>query len=94
MTEELTPEELTPEQKLELAGGTLPGKEGNVIFDLCHLTVKDGHIVAECDSIEASKELALLLAEDVFIRIKPPKTEAEIDIMAGKLFDTKPVTES
>ncbi len=76
-------EELTPEQKLELAKVVAPGK---VIFDACHLTVKDGHIVAECDSIEASKELALLLAEDVFIRIKPPKTEAEYD----KLFTSKP----
>ncbi len=66
-------EELTPEQKLELAGATPPDKEGKVLFDACHLAVKDGHIVAECDSIEASQELALLLAEDVFIRIKPTK---------------------
>jgi len=86
-------EELTPEQKLELAGATHT-EEGKVVFDACHLTVKDGHIVAECDSVEASKELALLLAEDVFIRIKPPKTEAEADVMADKLLDTKPVTES
>ncbi len=82
-------EELTPEQKLELAGAT-PTKEGKVIFEECHLTVKDGHIVAECESIEASKELALLLAEDVFIRIKRPKTEAEIDVMADKLFSPGP----
>jgi len=76
-------EELTPEQKLELAGATLPDKEGKVLFEACHLTVKDGHIVAECDSIEASQELALLLAEDVFIRIKPkaPVTEAELDTL-------------
>ncbi len=69
-------EELTDEQKLELAGAT-PTKEGKVLFETCHLAVKDGHIVAECDSIEASKELALLLAEDVFIRIKPSKAEIE-----------------
>ncbi|GAI68159.1 unnamed protein product [marine sediment metagenome] len=66
-------EELTAEQKLELAGATPPDKEGKVLFDACHLGVKDGHIVAECDTIEASQELALLLAEDVFIRIKPTK---------------------
>jgi len=70
-------EELTDEQKLELAGATPPDKEGKVLFEACHLTVKDGHIVAECDSIEASKELALLLAEDVFIRIKPIKVTDE-----------------
>jgi len=87
------PDELTSEQKLELAGA-VPTDEGKVLFDLCHLTVKDKHIVAECDTIEASKELALLLSEDVFIRIKPPKTEAEVDILADKLLDTKPVTES
>jgi len=43
------------------------------LFDLCHLTVKDGHVVAECDSIKASEELAVLLTEDVFIRVKPTK---------------------
>jgi len=73
-------DELTDEQKLELAGATPPDKEGNVVLDACHLTVKDGHIVAECDSIEASKELALLLAKDVFIRIKPVKvTDESVD---------------
>jgi len=74
------PEELTPEQELELAGATPADKEGNVLFDVCHLTVKDKHIVAECDSIEASEELALLLTEDVFIRIKPkaPVTEESL----------------
>ncbi len=78
-------EELTAEQKLELAGANYlapisPDKEGKVLFDACHLAVKDGHIVAECDSIEASSELALLLAEDVFIRIKPkaPVTDEAI----------------
>ncbi|GAI69487.1 unnamed protein product [marine sediment metagenome] len=80
MTEELAAkeaiEELTPEQKLELADA-LPIGEGKVVFDACHLTVKDGHIVAECDSIEASKELALLLVEDVFIRVKPVKVTDE-----------------
>ncbi len=70
-------EELTPEQKLELAGATPPDKEGKVLFDTCHLAVKDGHIVAECESIEASQELALLLAEDVFIRIKPKQVTDE-----------------
>ncbi|MBA7551581.1 hypothetical protein ES705_44127 [subsurface metagenome] len=70
-------EELTPEQKLELAGATPPDKEGKVIFDACHLAVKDGHIVAECESIEASKELALLLSEEVFIRVKPVKVTDE-----------------
>jgi len=69
-------EELTDEQKLELAEATLTEK-GRCVFDACHLTVKDGHIVAECDTIEASKELALLLAEDVFIRIKPVKVTDE-----------------
>lgn len=69
-------EELTDDQKLELAGAT-PTEKNKVIFDACHLTVKDGHIVAECDSIEASKELALLLTEDVFIRIKPVKVTDE-----------------
>ncbi len=42
-----------------------------VVFDACHLAVKDGHIVAECDSLEASEELAKLLMEEVFIRVKP-----------------------
>ncbi|GAJ24709.1 unnamed protein product, partial [marine sediment metagenome] len=60
------PEELTTEQELELAGATPPDKEGKVLFEACHLTVKDKHIVAECDSIEASQELALLLMEEVF----------------------------
>jgi len=69
-------EELTAEQKLELAEAT-PTEKGKVLFEACHLTVKDGHIVAECDSIEASKELALLLTEDVFIRIKPVKVTDE-----------------
>ena len=69
-------EELTPEQKLELADA-IPIGEGKVLFDACHLTVKDKHIVAECDSIEASEELALLLMEDVFIRIKPAKVKTE-----------------
>ena len=69
-------EELTDEQKLELVGA-IPTEKGKVLFDACHLGVKDGHIVAECDSIEASTELALLLAEDVFIRIKPKKVTDE-----------------
>ncbi|MBA7533254.1 hypothetical protein ES705_25489 [subsurface metagenome] len=72
-------EEFTPEQKLELAGAT-PTKEGKVVFENCHLAVKDGHIVAECDTMEASQELALLLMEEVFIRVKPsikPKLEPE-----------------
>ncbi|MBA7546189.1 hypothetical protein ES705_38572 [subsurface metagenome] len=72
-------EELTTEQKLEVAGA-IPTEKGKVLFESCHLAVKDGHIVAECDSIEASQELALLLAEDVFIRIKPVKvTDEAID---------------
>jgi len=69
-------DELTPEQKLELAGAT-PTEKGKVLFDACHLAVVDKHIVAECDSIEASQELALLLTEDVFIRIKPVKVTDE-----------------
>ena len=69
-------EELTKEQKLELADA-IPTEGGKVLFDACHLTVKDKHIVAECDSIEASEELALLLMEDVFIRIKPTKVKTE-----------------
>jgi len=74
------PDELTPEQKLELAGA-VPSGDGKVLFEACHLTVKDKHIVAECDSIEASEALALLLTEDVFIRIKPkaPVTEESLD---------------
>jgi len=87
-------EELTPEQKLELAEVTPADKEGKVLFDLCHLAVKDGHIVAECDTVEASKDLALLLAEDVFIRIKRPKSEAEAEVLVDKLFDPNPVPES
>ena len=63
-------DELTTKEKLELAGAT-PTKEGKVLFDRCHLGVKDGHIVAECEDIEASEELAVLLMEDVFIRVKP-----------------------
>lgn len=65
-------EELTPKEKLELADA-IPTEGGKVLFDACHLTVKDKHIVAECDSIEASEQLALLLMEDVFIRVKPSK---------------------
>jgi len=70
MSDEVETEVLTAKQKLEVAGAT-PTKEGRVLFEECHLGVKDGHIVAECDSIEASQELALLLMEDVFIRVKP-----------------------
>jgi len=75
-------EELTAEQKLELAEA-IKFEDGTVLFDACHLTVKDKHIVAECDSIKASEALALLLTEDVFIRIKPkaPVTEAELDTL-------------
>jgi hypothetical protein len=68
-------EELTPKEKLELADA-IPTGPGKVLFDACHLTVKDKHIVAECDSIEASEELALLLMEDVFIRVKPTTVKA------------------
>jgi hypothetical protein len=68
-------EELTPKEKLELA--TIRTEGENVVFDACHLTVKDKHIVAECESVEASEQLALLLMEDVFIRVKPVKVEAE-----------------
>jgi len=75
MPEELTPE-LTPEQKLELVGA-IPTEGGKVLFDTCHLTVKDKHIVAECDTIEASEELAKLLMEDVFIRVKPTEVKTE-----------------
>ncbi|GAI65238.1 unnamed protein product [marine sediment metagenome] len=70
-------EELTPEQRLELAGAT-PTKEGKVVFEACHLAVKDGHIVAECESMEASQELALLLMEEVFIRVKPKAPVAPV----------------
>lgn len=69
-------EELTAEQKLELAA-PVPTEGGKVLFEACHLTVKDKHIVAECDSIEASEQLALLLMEDVFIRVKPITVKAE-----------------
>ncbi|MBA7682693.1 hypothetical protein ES703_91045 [subsurface metagenome] len=70
MSDEVETEVLTAKQKLEVAGA-IPTKEGRVLFEECHLGVKDGHIVAECDSIEASQELAVLLMEDVFIRVKP-----------------------
>ncbi|GAI80948.1 unnamed protein product [marine sediment metagenome] len=63
-------EELTGKDKLELADA-IPVEGDKVLFDTCHLTVKDGHIVAECDTIKASEELAVLLMEDVFIRVKP-----------------------
>ncbi|MBA7711985.1 hypothetical protein ES703_120953 [subsurface metagenome] len=86
MSEELTAEELgkveaeelTPEQKLAVAN-VVATEKGRVLFEACHLTVKDKHIVAECDSIEASQELALLLVEDVFIRVKPLKVEAKAE---------------
>ena len=70
MSNEAETKVLTEQEKLELAGA-IPTKEGKVLFEECHLGVKDGHIVAECDSIEASQELAVLLMEDVFIRVKP-----------------------
>lgn len=69
-------EELTDEQKLELTGA-IPTEKDKVLFEACHLTVVDKHIVAECDDFEASKELALLLTEEVFIRIKPEKVTDE-----------------
>lgn len=71
-------EGLTTKEKLELAGA-LPTEGDKVLFETCHMTVKDGHIVAECDTIEASQELAVLLMEDVFIRVKPkaPVVEPE-----------------
>jgi len=71
-------DELSAEEKLELAGAT-PIERDKVLFEACHLTVKDKHIVAECESVEASQELALLLMEDVFIRVKPkaPVVEPE-----------------
>jgi len=91
-------EELTPEQKLELAGA-IPVGDDKVLFEKCHLTVKDKHIVAECDDFEASKQLALLLSEEVFIRVKRPKTPAEVESLADKLSElpaplASPVTES
>jgi hypothetical protein len=47
--------------------------EVKTCLDLCHLTVVDGHIVSECETIEAGEELAKLLMNEVFIRVKPPK---------------------
>jgi hypothetical protein len=47
------------------------------VLDACHLTVVDGHIVGECETIEAGEELAKLLMNEVFIRIKPPKVTEE-----------------
>jgi len=67
---------LTEQEKLELAGA-IPVEGGKVLFDSCHLAVKDGHIVAECDTLEASQELAVLLMEDVFIRVKAKAPVAE-----------------
>jgi len=44
----------------------------------CALKVVDGHIEAECESKEASHELAELLEKEVTIRVKPAKvTEAQ-----------------
>ncbi|MBA7587396.1 hypothetical protein ES708_29425 [subsurface metagenome] len=43
----------------------------------CHLTAKGGQLLAECETIEASHELAILLAKDVFIRVKPAKVTTE-----------------
>jgi len=60
----------------DVASTAEPGKK-RVLFDCCHLTVKDDNIVAECDSVEASEELAKLLMKDVFIRIKPDKVSQE-----------------
>jgi len=70
MSDEVETEVLTAKQKLDIAGA-IPVGGGKVLFDKCHLGVKDGHIVAECEDIEASEELAVLLMEDVFIRVKP-----------------------
>jgi len=64
------------ELKLEMAN-PVPTEGGKILFESCHLAVKDGHIVAECDTIEASQELAVLLMEDVFIRVKPKAPVAE-----------------
>jgi len=47
------------------------------VLEQCHLTVKGGQILAECETIEASQELALLLAKDVFIRVKPAQASIE-----------------
>ncbi|MBA7552022.1 hypothetical protein ES705_44573 [subsurface metagenome] len=49
------------------------------------MTVKGGQILAECESIEASEELAKLLAKDVFIRVKPEAVTVTPEV---------PVTES
>lgn len=75
-------EELTAQEKLDMAtvGKTAGGK---VVFEACHLAVKDGHIVAECDSMEASQELALLLMEEVFIRVKPSAATEAKQILSG-----------
>ena len=53
------------------------GTEAKGCLEQCHLTVKGGRLLAECETIEASQELALLLAEDVFIRVKPAKVTTE-----------------
>ncbi|MBA7552714.1 hypothetical protein ES705_45286 [subsurface metagenome] len=53
------------------------GTEGKGCLEQCHLTVKGGQILAECETIEASQELALLLAKDVFIRVKPAGVTTE-----------------
>ncbi|MBA7682690.1 hypothetical protein ES703_91042 [subsurface metagenome] len=84
MSDEAETKVLTDQEKLELAAA-IPTEGGKVLFETCHLAVKDGHIVAECDTLEASQELAVLLMEDVFIRVKPkapvvepkPKPEPE-----------------
>jgi len=60
----------------DVASTVEPGKR-LVLFNSCHFTLKDDNIVAECDSMEASEELAKLLMKDVFIRIKPDKVSQE-----------------
>lgn len=43
----------------------------------CRLKVVDGHIEAECETKEASHELAELLEKEVIIRVKPVKVTEE-----------------
>jgi len=90
MSDEVEKEVLTAKEKLELLAEAIPVEDGKVLFQKCHLGVKDGHIVAECDTLKASQELAVLLMEDVFIRVKPkaPVVEPIVEPVA------EPVTEA
>ena len=53
-------------------------KKSLTVLDKCHLTIVDKHLVGECESLEAGEELAKLLMEEVFIRVKPDKVTKQV----------------